>query len=77
MCGRLPHLHNLRLLSIDDNRITDHSPLDNLVLDEFTHDLETPCDMAPLPLEPRIENRNFPSLFTAWSGKDQIGRASI
>ena len=56
----------LKALTIERNRITDHSPLDGLSLDHFTHDLETPCDMAPLPLAPRIENRNFPSLFAAW-----------
>ena len=59
----------LKTLTIERNRITDHSPLDGLSLDHFTHDLETPCDMPPLPLAPRIENRNFPSLFSAWIDK--------
>ena len=59
----------LTLLNIENNLITDHSPLDGLSLERFTRDLDTPCDMAPLPLLPRIENRNFPSLFTAWSDK--------
>lgn len=67
----LANLTSLRSLRIDGNRIVDHSPLDILSLEEFIHDLETPCDMAPLPLEPRIEERNFPSLFTAWSDKDK------
>ena len=58
----------LTLLSIENNRITDHSPLDGLSLERFTHDT-VGCDMPPLPLAPRIENRNFPSLFTAWSDK--------
>ena len=58
----------LTLLSIENNRITDHSPLDGLSLERFTHDTFG-CDMPPLPLAPRIENRNFPSLFTAWSDK--------
>ena len=62
----LANLTQLRWLRIESNLIADHSPLDVLMLDHFTHDLETPCDMAPLPLAPRIENRNFPSLFAAW-----------
>ena len=65
----LEGLRRLETLTIEGNRITDHSPLDALSIEHFTHDLETPCDMAPLPLTPRIENRNFPSLFTAWSDK--------
>ena len=32
------------------------------------------CDSAPLPLQPRLENRNFPSVFSAWGG---IGWSSI
>ena len=65
----LAGLRRLESLTIEGNRITDHSALDGLSLDHFSHDLDTPCDMAPLPLAPRIENRNFPSLFTAWSDK--------
>ena len=67
----LANLPRLRWLRIERNNITDHSPLDGLALDHFSHDLDTPCDMAPLPLEPRIEDRNFPSLFTAWSDKSR------
>ena len=67
----LANLRALRGLRIDGNRIADHSPLLELSLEEFIHDLETPCDMQPLPLAPRIEERNFPSLFTAWSDKDK------
>lgn len=67
----LANLTKLRWLRIERNRIVDHGPLHSLNLEHFTHDLETPCDMAPLPLAPRIENRNFPSIFTAWSDKDK------
>jgi hypothetical protein len=67
----LANLRRLETLTIQDNLITDHSPLHRLSINHFTHDLETPCDMAPLPLEPRIDGRNFPSLFTAWSDKDK------
>ena len=65
----LANLTQLRLLNIEYNPILDHSPLYALSIEELTRNLDTPCDMAPLPLAPRIENRNFPSLFTAWSDK--------
>ncbi len=67
----LVNLTQLRWLRIERNRIPDHSQLDSLNLEYFTHDIDTPCDMASLPLEPRIEERNFPSLFTAWSDKER------
>ena len=65
----LATLTQLKHLSIHRNLITDHSPLDGLSLEHFTHDLETSCDMPPLPLTPRIENRNFPSLITGWTDR--------
>ena len=58
--ARWPILRNSDCLNIENNRITDHSPLDGLSLEELTRDIDTPCDMAPLPLSPRIENRNLP-----------------
>ena len=67
----LANLTQLRWLRIESNLIADHSPLDRLMLDHFSHDLDAPCDMAPLPLAPRIEGRTFPSLFTAWSDKSR------
>ena len=67
----LEGLRRLETLTIEGNRITDHSPLDGLSLEHFTHDLNTPCDMPPLPLAPRIENRNFPSLHTGWNDRDK------
>lgn len=66
----LAKLAQLKHLSIHRNVIVDHSPLDELSLDHFTHDLETPCDMPPLPLTPRIDNRHFPSLITGWSDRE-------
>ena len=32
------------------------------------------CDMPPLPLEPRLENRSFPTVFSAWGG---LGWSSV
>lgn len=60
-------LSRLEALDIERNLIVDHSPVDALSLDHFVYD-ET-CDMPPLPLEMRLENRSFPSVFSAWGGR--------
>ena len=62
----LSGLSSLESLEIQDNQITDHSPLDALPLSHFIYDQT--CEMPPLPLEPRLENRNYPSIFARWSG---------
>ena len=60
----LVNLQALERLEIERNLITDHSPLDVLSLTHFVYDQV--CEMPPLPLEPRMNNRNFPSIFTRW-----------
>ena len=62
----LAGLTQLQDLEIHSNRIVDHSPLNTLTLSNFRYDQA--CEMPPLPLEPRLENRNFPSIFARWSG---------
>ena len=62
----LSGLSRLEILEIHANQITDHGPLDALALSHFRYD-ET-CEMPPLPLQPRLENRQFPSIFARWSG---------
>ena len=62
--GPLANLQTLERLEIDRNLITDHSPLDSLSLIHFVYDQV--CEMPPLPLEPRLKNRNFPSIVTRW-----------
>ena len=57
---------SLESLEIQDNQIADHGPLDTLALSHFIYDQT--CEMAPLPLEPRLENRSYPSIFARWSG---------
>ena len=57
----LASLHTLERLEIGRNLITDHSPLDALSLTHFVYDQF--CDMPPLPLEPRLANRTYPSTF--------------
>ena len=62
----LASLVSLYKLEIHHNLILDHSPLDSLSLDIFRYDQT--CEMPPLPLEPRLENRNYPSIAARWSG---------
>ena len=65
-------LTQLQLLHVHNNFILDHSPLDALALDTFLYDQV--CDMPPVPLQPRLENRSFPSVFAAWGG---LGWSSV
>ncbi len=61
--GPLASLTALDKLHIESNLINDHSPLDGLSLIDFRYDQF--CEMPPLPLEPRLENRTYPSAFGA------------
>ena len=60
----LAGLYNLEILHIQNNSIADHSPLDGLALSLYEYDQS--CDMLPEPLEPRLNNRSFPSIFAAF-----------
>ena len=62
----LSTLTSLRYLNLQRNQITDHTPIDSLSLDTFLYDQV--CEIPPLPLEPRLENRNYPSIAARWSG---------
>ncbi len=62
--GPLANLFNLEWLELQFNHIADHSPVHNLSLDHYIYD-ET-CDMPPLPLLPRLQNRTYPSIFAPW-----------
>ena len=62
----LAGLTKLEFLEIHHNSIVDHSPLDALSLSHFIYDQI--CEMPQLPLEPRLENRSYPSIFARWSG---------
>ena len=68
----LAELTNLQKLRIQDNMIVDHSPLDNLSLDEFLYD--SSCELPSLSIQERMQNRRFPSIFSAWGG---IGWSSV
>ena len=61
----LANLTSLSKLEIDHNFITNHSPLDSLTLDIFVYDQV--CDIAPLPLHPRLEARNYPLIVSNYA----------
>ena len=66
----LVNLTRLELLDVTDNKVGDHSPLDGLSLRDLRYD-ET-CVLPSLPLQPRLDNRTYPSLFAAWGGPGWI-----
>ena len=68
----LAKLTNLKKLWVQGNRITDHSPLDTLSLQVFEYD--EVCILPRLSIAKRLQNRRFPSVFTAWGG---IGWSSV
>ena len=62
----LANLTQLKELFIDRNRIIDFSPIEGLSLTRFVYD--QPCELPAFPIEQRIKNRTFPSVFAAWGG---------
>ena len=62
----LAGLMRLEILFLGHNDITDHSPLDTLTLADFIYDQT--CEMPPLPLQPRLANKTYPSVAARWSG---------
>ena len=71
----LAALTRLELLEIQRNQIFDHSPLDALPLRHFVYDQS--CEMAPLPLTPRLQNRTYPSIFTRWTAAPILNIAGL
>ena len=63
----LAHLTELEVLTIHGNQIIDHSPLDGLSLTLLERDES--CEIPSLPVDDRLENRSFPSVFQAWPEK--------
>jgi hypothetical protein len=68
----LANLTKLEKLWIQSNETIDHTPLKVLSLTVFEYDES--CVLPSLPIHERIENRRFPSIFTAWGG---IGWSSV
>ena len=62
----LKKLTLLKELRIQNNPITDNRPLDTLSLIHFEYDEF--CVFPGRPIQERIHNRSFPSVFRAWHG---------
>ncbi len=62
----LANLVELETLYIRGNPVTDRTPLDGLALTHFFYDQI--CELPPLPIHDRINDRDYPSIFTAWAG---------
>ena len=60
----LGNLTLLKELRVPNNAITDYSPLNALSLTTFHYDEK--CESSGLPIQERIQNRSFPSIFKAW-----------
>ena len=60
----LAGLTQLKELRINNNRITDFSPLEGLSLTLLEWD--EPCELPSVPVESRIKDRTYPSVFAAW-----------
>ncbi len=58
----LPNLGNLEIQGNEDNKVLSTIPRSKLR--QFGYD-ET-CDLAGVPISERIENREYPSIFSAW-----------
>ena len=63
----LSNLTSLTELILSPNRIVDFSPLEGLLLTRFEYDEVCELtDIPGIPVQERIQNRNFPSVFQAW-----------
>lgn len=63
----LSNLTNLSELILSSNQIVDFSPLEGLPLTRFEYDEVCELtDISGIPVQERIQNRNFPSVFQAW-----------
>ena len=62
----LANLVELETLDIRGNPVTDRTPLDGLAFTNFFYDQI--CELPPLPIHDRINDRDYPSIFTAWAG---------
>ena len=61
----LANLTRLEILRIHDNLILDVSPLKSLSISEFLYD--EVCELSGLPIQDRVNNRNYLSAFQPWN----------
>ena len=62
----LENLTTLKELRIRHNPITDYGRIDTLSLTHFEYD--EICELSGFPIQERVQNRSFPSVFRAWHG---------
>ena len=62
----LENLTTLKELRIRHNSITDYGRIDTLSLTHFEYD--EICELSGFPIQERLQNRSFPSVFRAWHG---------
>ena len=62
----LENLTTLKELRIRHNPITDYGRIDTLSLTHFEYD--EICELSGFPIQERLQNRSFPSVFRAWHG---------
>ena len=62
----LANLTQLEKLKLRDTPIIDFSPIEGLAIPRLERDSH--CELPHLPIEKRIQNRTFPSVFAAWRG---------
>ena len=60
----LANLTQLEELKLQHTLILDYSPIEHLSIPRLIRD--DPCELLSLPIEQRIKNRTFPSVFSAW-----------
>ena len=70
----LSSLTNLDSLNIQLNPVADYNLLNGLALTHFLYDEW--CELPPLPIHDRLENRRFPSVFKAW-GTNVLNRPEL
>ena len=64
----LANLTQLEKLKLRDTPIIDFSPIEGLAIPRLERDSH--CELPHLPIEKRIQNRTFPSVFAAWRGDE-------
>ena len=60
----LSGLTNLEILTLHENVGLDISPLSHLNVREFVS--EAVCELERVPIQERLQNRDYPSIFSAW-----------
>ena len=71
----LSNLTSLYKLEIHENLVADYSPIENLPLAIFVYDEY--CEVVPFSVHDRIKDRDYPSIFTAFTGPNIFNRPDL